>query len=87
MFKGINMDTKKIKELINCWLKELNSVQDKVNWLIENQMWIYGNDGNYVVYSTIISENPLDYSCDVYISHLGISIEFDNKAAIDKYIS
>ena len=83
------METKNINsilvDVLNKWLIEAKSSKSIIDWINKNQMWIYPEDANYVVYGHTNFENS-DFGCELFLSNEFIVLNFETSAIINAFL-
>ena len=67
------------------WLIEAKNSKSIIDWVNENQMWIYPANANYVVYGYTNLEGS-DYGCELFLSNEFIVLDFKTSKAIDSFL-
>ncbi|MCR5606444.1 MAG: hypothetical protein K6F69_06490 [Treponema sp.] len=72
-------------DVLNKWLMEAKNSKSIIDWINENQMWIYPEDANYVVYGYTNFENT-DFGCELFLSNEFIVLNFETSTAINTFL-
>jgi len=73
-----------IVDVLKKWMSNFKGISS-CEWVANNQMWIYPEDCNYVVYGHCI-DTETDNCCEVFMADKNISIKFKDIAAITAFI-
>ncbi len=74
-----------IVNVLKAWISNFDD-NSFSTWIINNQMWIFPVDSNYVVYGHVIDDTT-DVCCEIYVANIDLSISFKNIIAVRKFIN
>lgn len=75
-----------IVNVLKEWLTDANKSKSIIDWINENQMWIYPKDANYVVYGHTNLEGS-DYGCEIFLSDEFIVLNFESSKVINTFLN
>ena len=70
--------------VLDLYVQTMQKSTDSTRWILDNQMWIYPVDGNYVIYAELREEDS--FSFDVFLANENITITFDTLESINAFI-
>ena len=63
-----------IVDVLKKWMSNFKGISS-CEWVANNQMWIYPEDCNYVIYGHVV-DDATDVCCELYIANIDLTIGF-----------